>query len=180
MSCSSLVLGQAYTTAAGVRLGKYIGLSVSQRVLPKMTVEGMYQTTLGGQQQYLTALAKRHHSLIARRLNFYYGGGAHLGWEGGSNVDNTGTKTSFTGVDGILGAELTIARFNISIDYKPAINIGNDNWFDNQGGITVRYVLIKSNSPQAQKRQKARKYKNKEKEKAKKYRKRSLNRANRN
>lgn len=171
-SCYSFSFSQSYITAGGVRLGKYMGLTVSQRVLPKLTVEGMYQRNLDGSNQYLTGLVKRHHNLLVKNFNFYYGGGAHIGFTN----QNTETTNSFTGVDGIFGVEMSIARFNISLDYKPTINIGQNNWYESQGGISVRYILIKGNSPQAKKRQKARNYRDRQKNKALNYRKRSLKR----
>lgn len=164
---------QSYHTAAGVRVGKYFGLTVSQRVLPKLTVEGIYQTRLQGSEQYLTGLVKKHNSLIARRLNFYYGGGVHTAWV---DMGAEGGSQNFTGFDGILGLEMTIGRVNVALDYKPAFNPGQNDWMQNQGGVSVRYVLFKSNSPKSRQRQKGRSYKQKNRQKALKYRKRSLKR----
>lgn len=168
-------LGQSYGTAAGLRLGKYIGLTVNQRVLPRLSVEGMYQTTLDGDQQYFTGLVKRHHGIISRRLNVYYGGGAHIG-RVSTTFDDTRLTNTFTGVDAVLGVELTLFRFNVSVDYKPAINVGQDNWFENQGAVSVRYVLFETDRKKMRQREQARKKKQRRRDRARKYRERSLKR----
>lgn len=162
---------QNYNTAAGLRLGKYVGLSVSQRVMPHVTIEGLYQSSLGGNFQYLTGMARKHGGLFSRRLNYYWGGGAHIGW--GESLGAT------RGFDAVVGVELTLFRFNVSMDYKPSINIATEGGkiFQNQGGLTVRYVLLqKKNNPRMQARQKESTQSKRFKKKSKRYRDNSIER----
>src|SRR5690606_8208959 len=75
------------------------------------------------------ALIERHERLISKRFNYYYGTGLSLGQEASTLKDPTtreiistyGNKT--LGIDLILGVELTLLKANISIDYKPNINL---------------------------------------------------------
>src|SRR5450759_676759 len=60
-------------------------------------------------------------------LNWYYGGGAHIGFYNGNYVywGNNGTTYTIIGIDGILGIEYTFSEIpiNIGIDWKPALNL---------------------------------------------------------
>ena len=73
------------------------------------------------------------------------------------------------GADLMIGAEITLLGANVSLDYKPNINIsGRDNWFKDQVGISVRKVLIKDNQRKKKIRKKARAKKRKDRIKARK------------
>lgn len=142
--CSLFTIGlqaQSYMTAAGLRVGNTVGLTVNQRILKKWSIEGIIQNDLGSYTS-LTGLAKRHVAVFSRGANIYFGGGAHTGF---------GEQRAFGGIDGIFGIELTIMRVNISLDAKPAIHVGNNNVFDFQTAVSVRYVLWKTSSQQRKK-----------------------------
>ena len=52
------------------------------------------------------------------------------------------------GISGVIGAEITLGRFNISYDFKPAVNLrGGEKTFYSQTGVSVRYVAFKRFRP---------------------------------
>lgn len=167
---ASPLLAQRYGTAAGVRLGnsqlsRTVGLSVQQRIVERVTVEGILQSDFS-RNTTLSVLAKKHSPIISKRFNYYYGGGIAFGREESfikndetMQVDHTfGNAT--VGVDLIGGIELTVANAVLSLDYKPNINLaGRSEFYRGQIGISARTVLVKS---------KEQKKKQKQRQKAKK------------
>jgi hypothetical protein len=80
------------------------------------------------------------------RLNWYYGVGGHLGfWDGKYYRDyNNDLNYTIVGIDGILGLEYNFndIPFNISIDWKPAINLtGSSGFYGDGGAISLRYIF---------------------------------------
>ncbi|WNJ20249.1 hypothetical protein [Pontibacter sp. G13] len=140
---------QGYTTAVGVRLGNSYGLSVVQRVLPQVSVEGLLQSTFDD-RTYLHVLAKGHNKVISRKFNIYYGGGAHFG------LNRTlETSRGLAGIDGILGIEATFGRLNCSWDFKPQVDWGaNGTSFVGNTALSLRYVIVKSNAFKRKKKKK--------------------------
>lgn len=128
-----MIHAQTYTTAAGIRLGNSIGFSVNQRVTKKWTVEGIVQNDFKETTNF-HLLARRHHSLLTRRANWYYGAGAHIGSD-----TEVGTLAGF---DGVLGIEMTLLRFNVSLDVKPSWSSGENNGMRLNGAASVRYVIL--------------------------------------
>lgn len=140
-----LVLGalsadaQKYTTAIGGRIGSGIGLTVQQKLWKKTTLEVILSQRFKTDEILLTGLLERHQGLLGKRLNFYAGAGFHTGWNAG--LEET---RSIIGISGIAGLEFTIARFNLSWDFKPAIHIqGGEQLFNPQTAVSLRYVFIK-------------------------------------
>ena len=147
--------GQSYATTLGVRFGndpvkRTLGLTLQQKMAKNFTLEGIVQTDFTYNTN-IHALAKLHHPMLTRRLNFYMGTGFSLGREQSKEKDpltlqliNTYGHTTF-GADILAGIEFTMAGYNISADYKPNFNItGRDPWYLGQVGISVRAVLIKA------------------------------------
>ncbi|MCB0835410.1 MAG: hypothetical protein KDE26_01970 [Bacteroidetes bacterium] len=157
-------LAQTYLTAAGIRVGNGIGLTVNQRILDKVTVEGILQNDYKT-KTYLHVLGKVHNNLISRRMNMYYGGGVHIGFQNGDQTTGS-SSTGIAGVDGILGAEFTVGRINISGDFKPHYTSGG-NGFGLNGGVSVRYVIVKDNAIKKIKRNQQKKRKKRQKAKSK-------------
>ncbi|MEZ4827629.1 MAG: hypothetical protein R3C61_15305 [Bacteroidia bacterium] len=152
------VFAQTYLTAAGVRLGNSYGLTVNQRVMNKVTVEGILQNDFNN-TTYLHLLARRHKSILARRANVYFGGGPHFGLQSGNG--------GIAGVDAILGAEMTLAGLNISADFKPHITSGEGNGFGLNTAVSVRYVFVKDNAVDKWKRNQQKKKKQRERQREK-------------
>jgi len=113
---------------------------------------------------------ERHHPIISKRFNYYYGGGLSLGREE-SFIKNSITKeitqtygNSTTGLDLIGGIEMTIANTTISLDYKPNFNMtGREEFFRGQVGISARMVLVKGREQDKKRRKKAREKRRKNK-----------------
>lgn len=134
---------QSYDTALGMRLGTDWGLTVKQRMATKTTLEALLQSSLQREEVLITLMAEQHFPILSRRMNVYYGGGLHKGWINETDLDQMPYKNPF-GITFIGGIELSLARLNISYDFKPAINIvGGQNNFYTQTGISLRYIVGK-------------------------------------
>lgn len=157
---------QRYGTAFGLRLGnsdinRTVGISLQQRIFEKGTVEAILQSDFSRNTTF-SILGQKHHPIISKRFNYYYGGGLSFGKEE-SFVKNPTTKeiihtygNATTGIDLIAGIEMTLANAVISLDYKPNFNLaGREEFYRGQVGISARTVLVKSK--EQKKRQKQRK-----------------------
>jgi len=127
---------------------------VAQRVLPKVSVEGIIQNDYK-QTTNLTVLGRVHNNLISRRWNLYYGGGFHTG----INTETGG----ILGVDAVGGIELSLFRLNVSYDFKPQFDFGENGGFRGHTAFSIRYVFVKGNAVKKwqKKRKKRKRQKNK-------------------
>ena len=134
---------QKYITAVGARIGTRFGVSLQQKVLKNSTIEGIFQTNIGGNEDVmLTALWEQHQKLIGKNLNFYYGGGFHKGWIVSKPAEFYLDDPS--GISLIAGVEITFDRLNISLDYKPVLNVfSGEQFYETHTALSLRYVLIK-------------------------------------
>ena len=135
--------------SAGLRLGTEWGASVLLR-LPQVhknfTLEGVLQQSMSSDEGSLTILGRRHHPFLTRRLNIFMGGGLHFGWTNELDPETAEPLSNPWGINGIVGAELTIGRTNLSYDIRPAIHIGGRSVGPKlQTGISIRYVISKRN-----------------------------------
>lgn len=143
---------QRYGNSLGLRFGngnqRTIGLTYNQHLFGYLSAEGIFQSDFS-RNTTAHALIKQHQPIFGKFLNIYVGTGLSMGREE-SIVEDEQTKQLITtydnatiGADVILGAELTLLGLNVSLDYKPNINlIGRENWYDGQVGFSVRKVLI--------------------------------------
>lgn len=140
------LFAQTYDLSAGLRLGTEWGASVQLRmpyVHKNFVVEGILQSSFQRDEGQFTLLGKRHHPILSRRLNLFFGAGPHFGWSNELNAEGEAIRGPL-GVSAILGAEITIGRTNLSYDVKPALNIsGGSKSFYTQSAISVRYVILK-------------------------------------
>lgn len=150
---------QSYDAAIGLRLGTEIGATAQLRlplVHKNFVAEGIVHQSLRRNEGSLTLLGKQHQNILSRRLNIFYGAGVHVGW-----TDEINTKTGEVygrplGIDGIIGAEATFAKINLSYDFKPAINFGGDAFpVSVQTSISVRYVIAGRNDIWDKKKERA-------------------------
>ncbi len=162
------IFAQSYGTTAGLRLGnnnhyRTLGISAKHRIVKGLTAEAILQSDFNVNTT-AHLLIVRHRPLISRRFNYYYGAGASVGIEesrekipGDMQIIHTyGNPT--LGVDLIAGVEFTILKMNVSLDYKPNVNIaGREPWYLGQVGLSVRHVLVKGSEQNKKRRQKARK-----------------------
>src|SRR5690554_3391706 len=158
---------QSYGTALGLRFGnqseyRSLGLTVQQRVKKGLTLEGIVQSDFNNNTT-VHGLIKKHDRLISKRFNYYYGTGLSAGTEVSIIKDPASREITSTygnatvGVDLIAGVEITLLKVNISLDYKPNINlVGRNPWYTGQVGISVRSVIVKGSTQNKKKRQKNR------------------------
>jgi hypothetical protein len=139
---------QSYDLAAGVRLGKDLGVSIKMRVPPvdkNFTAEFLAQSSFDGKESRLTLMGEQHIPIITRRINLYIGMGLHAGWIE-QDIDQEADFASPAGVSFIGGVEINFKRLSISIDYKPAVNIkGGERTFESDSALTLRYIPFKRN-----------------------------------
>jgi len=144
------VSAQKYTTAAGLRVGSGIGLTLQQRIGEKFTVEGIAQKSLFSNESYISALMERHIKLVAKGLNFYVGAGPHIAFNKMNVTDEkSGEPVTYTntgyGISAIGGLEMRFKRMVFSVDYIPSVNFhGGDNIIGSRTGISARYILVKA------------------------------------
>lgn len=146
---STLSLGaQSYDAAFGIRLGTDWGMTGQLRmplIHKNFAIEGILQSSFQREEAAITLLGKQHYPLLSRRLNAFLGGGLHTGWNTSSEDVSADYKNPF-GLDLVVGAELTLGRFNVSYDFKPAINlVGGERTVYAQSGLSLRYVIAKRN-----------------------------------
>jgi len=142
-----------------------IGITAQQRITKQLTLEGIVQSDFNLNSS-LSVLLEKHHPIISKRFNYYYGAGLSVGKEE-SFVKDPEKKlilhtynNATVGVDLLAGVELTILNTAISLDYKPNINLsGREEFYRGQVGISARMVLVKSKEQKKKQRQRQRRKK---------------------
>ena len=160
----SFTQAQRYGTAVGLRFGnnnlyRTVGLTAQQRIAKGLTIEAMLQSDFKLNTTF-SGLVEKHHPIISKRFNYYYGTGVSFGVEE-SFIKNPESKqilhtygNSTVGLDLIGGLELTLLNAAISLDYKPNINlVGREEFYRGQVGISARMVLVKSKEQKKKQRQ---------------------------
>ncbi len=130
---------QDYRNGIGLRVGFNQGLTFKHFISGKSALEVLLATRWSGFE--ITGLYEIHNNLAdISRLNWYFGGGAHVGFYGSNYGGGEGT---FVGVDGILGLEYNFkeAPINLSLDWKPAFDFGYGHFFADGGALSLRYIF---------------------------------------
>jgi len=130
-----------YKHSIGIAFGGPSGISYKTFISKDRALD----FTLGGLGYYFTiAGTYQIHAPIENNLQWYYGGGAHIGSWSGNKYGNGG----FLGVDGVLGIEYDPdVPFAISLDVRPGLNLIGNNWdnenhfFFPQSQLSVRYIF---------------------------------------
>jgi hypothetical protein len=142
---SAFAAAQDYNTGVGLRLGFWNGLTVKHFISQRSALEGLLLTRMSGFE--ITGLFEVHNNAFdVERLNWYYGGGAHIGFWNGKNTswdDPDGNYTSI-GIDGIIGIEYNFkdVPINIGLDWKPIFNLSGYTVFLGEGGaLSIRYIF---------------------------------------
>ena len=109
-------------------------------------MEGILHTSLNSDDGGVTLLMERHKKILFRNLNIYTGLGGHYYWEKGDGTENGTTVSNIYGLSGIVGAELSLGRINVSVDLKPELHLSNTEgssvgW--NGASVSVRYIIAK-------------------------------------
>lgn len=136
---------QDYNTGIGLRGGAWNGLTVKHFLNEKAALEGLFDSRWHGFN--ITGLYEIHNQAFnVNRLNWYYGAGAHLSFYDSKYKkwgENTGSY-SVIGLDGILGLEYNFEEIpiNLSIDWKPTINLfGYSGFWGDGGALSIRYIF---------------------------------------
>ena len=146
LSLTVITHAQDYETAIGLRGGLYNGVTAKHFLTTKSAAEGILLTRWQGFS--VTGLYELHKytAFDVDRLNWYYGGGAHLGIWDGTYATWLGTAgyQVVIGLDAILGIEYNLEEIpiNISLDWKPAFNlIGYSGPNLDGAAFSIRYTL---------------------------------------
>lgn len=146
---SSVTYAQDYKTALGVRLSSspaMVGNSISLKHFFKenMAVEGYFAF---GDPLALGAMLEIHKPLAPAGLTWYYGAGAYLGFPKTYNAVKQKDETDVNlGGQGVIGLDykFTNIPLNLSLDWKPELNIVSDINFEPAAvGITARFTFGK-------------------------------------
>lgn len=146
ITCSALT-AQSYKTAAGIRVDNGVQLTVQQYLTKGWTAEGILHSGVGSDNLGLTLLAEKHSKILFRNLNLYFGAGGHYYWQ---NEPRRAGETDFIdqdvyGLSFIGGAELSLGRINLAIDWKPELHLSEASetigW--NGASVSVRYIFAK-------------------------------------
>jgi hypothetical protein len=141
----TMASAQDYNTGIGLRAGFSQGLTLKHFISSNAALEGILSTRWQGVD--ITGLYEIHNNAFdVEHLNWYYGGGAHIGFWDGANTNwgKAGNSYTVIGIDGIIGMEYNFseAPINISIDWKPAINlIGYTGFWADGGALAIRYIF---------------------------------------
>jgi len=144
---SVIASAQDYNTGVGLRLGFSTGLTLKHFISQRSALEGLLSTRWRGFE--VTGLYEVHNNAFdVERLNWYFGGGGHIGFWNGDNTfgswGNKGTNYIVIGIDGILGIEYNFEDFpiNIGLDWKPAFNLtGYSGFWGDGGALSIRYIF---------------------------------------
>lgn len=137
---------QNYNTAVGLRGGPFLGLTLKHFIKDNVALEGLLETRWRGVM--FTGLFEIHENFFDfDGAAWYYGAGAHVGvWNG--NYDGhpwfSGDQNySVIGLDGIIGLEYSFDfPLNISVDWKPFVNLfGDGNFVFDSGAFSARYYF---------------------------------------
>lgn len=149
--CTTLVSLQAqdYKTALGVRLSSSNAMvnnsiSFKQFISEKVAIEGLFSF---GDPLAIGALLELHKPLAASGLSWYYGGGGYLAFakKYDANKQREVTDPNF-GAQGVVGLDYKFNNIplNISLDWKPELNIVSDINFEPAAiGFTARFTFGK-------------------------------------
>lgn len=134
ITCSSIKAQDQYLHSAGLRLGPLTGISYKRFITTPGTVEGVLGFNFtNGRIAGLTGLYQ-HHFFINYQLNWFAGGGLTIG----------ANKTNFfLNPEVVVGIEYIVPNYpvNFSFDYKPVFHLFSQDYFLNEFGITIRYVI---------------------------------------
>jgi len=143
---AALADAQDYKTGIGLRGGLFNGLTVKHFLSDRAAGEVLLLTRWSGFE--ITGLYELHkmQAFDVDRLNWYFGGGAHLGFYNGDNTTwgDAGTAYTVIGADLIIGIEYNFTELpvNISLDYKPAFTfIGYNRFWGDGAAFSIRFIF---------------------------------------
>jgi len=144
LSCT--LSAQSYKTAAGIRVDNGVHLTVQQYIINGWTAEGIVHTAVGSENLGLTLMAEKHSKILFRNLNVYFGAGGHYYWQNEPTRNETNViDQDVYGLSFIGGAEISLGRINLALDWKPELHLSESSqtmgW--NGASISARYIFAK-------------------------------------
>ncbi len=143
------IQAQDYRTALGVRLSSAApmvnnSVSIKHFITERTAIEGLLSF---GDPLAIGALVEFHKPLSAAGLTYFYGAGGYVGFVKtfNSNTQKTSTDPNI-GAQGIVGLDykFTNIPLNLSLDWKPELNIVNDINFEPAAvAFTARFTFGK-------------------------------------
>lgn len=141
--------GGGYKTALGVRLSSSNAMvnnsvSIKHFINDKMAIEGLLSF---GDPLAIGALFELHKPLASEGLTYFYGAGGYISFvkKVNPNTLKTTTDPNF-GAMGIIGLDykFTNIPLNLSLDWKPELNIVSDINFEPAAiGFSARFTFGK-------------------------------------
>lgn len=140
-------LSQQYESVVGVRGGILNSISYKTALNDFSVAEGIVSFWRKG--ILVTGLYNIQNPLTieGEQFEWYYGGGAHIGFfnsKYATFLESDSSSEVVIGIDGVIGMEYTFTNIplNLSLDFKPALNlIGYTGlWLDHLS-LGVRYVI---------------------------------------
>lgn len=139
--------GNSYKTALGVRLSSAAAsvnnsISLKHFISDNTAIEVLFSF---GDPLAIGALVEKHKPLAASGLQYYYGGGGYLSFVKTFNPNKNRNETDPNiGAMGVIGLDYKFnnAPLNISLDWKPELNIVSDINFEPAAiGFTARFTF---------------------------------------
>jgi hypothetical protein len=136
---------QDYSAGIGIRGGLAQGITLKFFTgRTNNAIEGILAVRWSG--TFITGLYEIHDDPFRLDgMQWFYGFGAHIGFWDGGDVPWEDEAKSITaiGVDGIIGLEYTFEEIpiNVSLDWKPAVNLVGGGYWTDGFAISVRYVF---------------------------------------
>ena len=149
ISATQTSSAQDYKTALGVRLSssnamQNNSISIKQFINEKTAIEGLFTF---GDPLALGALLEFHKPLSASGLTYFYGAGGYISFVKTVNVTTQKSSTDPNiGAQGVIGLDYKFGNIplNISLDWKPELNIVSDINFEPAAiGFSARFTFGK-------------------------------------
>ncbi|HPG12901.1 MAG TPA: hypothetical protein PLU37_15315 [Chitinophagaceae bacterium] len=138
---------QDYKTALGVRLSSAAAVvnnsvSIKHFINEKVAIEGLLSF---GDPLAIGVLGEFHKPLSSPGLSYYYGAGGYVSFVKKTNTNTQKTSTEPNlGAQGVIGLDYKFPNIplNISLDWKPELNIVTDiNFEPSAVGFTARFTF---------------------------------------
>lgn len=145
----SSIHAQGYRTALGVRLSSAApmvnnSVSIKQFITETTAIEGLLSF---GDPLAIGALVEFHKPLASAGLSWFYGAGGYVGFVKTLNTTTQKTSTDPNiGAQGVVGLDYKFGNIplNLSLDWKPELNIVNDINFEPAAvAFTARFTFGK-------------------------------------
>jgi hypothetical protein len=142
-------IAQDYKTALGIRLSSSAAMqnnsvSIKQFITERTAIEGLISF---GDPLSFGALVEFHKPFSASGLKYYYGAGGYLAFIKTYNPNKQINETDANfGAQGVVGLDYKFSNvpLNISLDWKPELNIVTDINFEPAAiGFTARFTFGK-------------------------------------